>query len=129
MEPITFWNHLRLTGKTFKPSTIKLLIPTKEANFMTALQIAPKTIRKKISFELYPWKIKMTQSSLTTLLYHHPPHQQQFIWRKVCISGLPWWLNWYKICLQCRRPVFYLGVGKIPWRWDLTIFNGPPKLQ
>ena len=32
------------------------------------------------------------------------------------ILGLPLWLNWYKICLQCRRPGFDPWVGKTPWR-------------
>ena len=22
----------------------------------------------------------------------------------VIVSGLPWWLRWLRICLQCRRP-------------------------
>ena len=30
--------------------------------------------------------------------------------------GLPWWLRWYRIRLQCRRPVFNPWVGKIPRR-------------
>ena len=30
--------------------------------------------------------------------------------------GLPWWLNWERIRLQCRRPGFKPWVGKIPWR-------------
>ena len=30
--------------------------------------------------------------------------------------GLPWWLRWQRICLQCRRPGFDLWGGKIPWR-------------
>ena len=30
--------------------------------------------------------------------------------------GLPWWLSWYRICLQCRRLGFNPWVGKIPWR-------------
>ena len=36
--------------------------------------------------------------------------------------GLPWWLRWYKICLQCRRPGFNPCVGKIPRRreWQPT---------
>ena len=36
--------------------------------------------------------------------------------------GLPWWLRWERICLQCRRPGFNSWVGKIPWRnaWQLT---------
>ena len=32
------------------------------------------------------------------------------------ILGLPLWLNWYRIRLQCRRPGFGPWVGKIPWR-------------
>ena len=31
-------------------------------------------------------------------------------------TGLPWWLSWSRICLQCRRPGFSSWVGKIPWR-------------
>ena len=34
----------------------------------------------------------------------------------VLCSGLSWWLRWYRICLQCRRPGFDPWVGKIPWR-------------
>jgi len=30
--------------------------------------------------------------------------------------GLPWWLSWSRICLQCRRPGFNSWVGKISWR-------------
>ena len=32
------------------------------------------------------------------------------------ILGLPLWLSWLRICLQCRRPGFSSWVGKIPWR-------------
>ena len=28
------------------------------------------------------------------------------------ILGLPWWLNWWRICLQCRRPGFHPWVGR-----------------
>ena len=31
-------------------------------------------------------------------------------------DGLPLWLSWERICLQCRRSGFSLWVGKIPWR-------------
>ena len=31
-------------------------------------------------------------------------------------EGLPWWLSWWRIRLQCRRPGFDPWVGKIPWR-------------
>ena len=30
--------------------------------------------------------------------------------------GLPWWLRWWRICLQCRRPGFDPWVGKILWK-------------
>ena len=34
----------------------------------------------------------------------------------------PWWLRWWRICLQCGRPRFYPWVGKIPWwrAWQPT---------
>ena len=32
------------------------------------------------------------------------------------ILGFPWWLSWWRIRLQCRRPGFDPWVGKIPWR-------------
>ena len=37
-------------------------------------------------------------------------------------TGLPWWLRWWRICLQCRRPGFSSWVGKILWRraWEPT---------
>ena len=30
--------------------------------------------------------------------------------------GLPWWLRWQWICLQCSRPRLNPWVRKIPWR-------------
>ena len=30
--------------------------------------------------------------------------------------GLPWWLRWWRIRLQCGRPGFNPWVRKIPWR-------------
>ena len=32
------------------------------------------------------------------------------------LPGYPWWLTWYRICLQCKRPKFNSWVRKIPWR-------------
>ena len=32
------------------------------------------------------------------------------------VIGLPWWLRWWRIGLQCRRPRFHSWVGRIPWR-------------
>ena len=46
-----------------------------------------------------------------------------------CTKGLPWWLSWYIIHLQCRRPRFNSWVGKIRWRRDrlpTPVFLGFP---
>ena len=41
---------------------------------------------------------------------------------RYCCCGLPWWLRWWRICLQCRRPWFSPWVGEIAWKrkWQLT---------
>ena len=39
-----------------------------------------------------------------------------FFNENLSLLGLPWWLRWERICLQCRRPSFYPWVSKIPWR-------------
>ena len=45
------------------------------------------------------------------------------------ILGLPLWLSWYRIHLQCRSPGFDPWVGKIPWRreWLPTAILLPGK--
>ena len=50
------------------------------------------------------------------------------IWAPI---GLPRWLKWWSICLQCRRPGFDPWVGKIPWRrkWQPTPVVLPRKLH
>ena len=35
--------------------------------------------------------------------------------------GLPWWLKWKRICLQCERPGFDPWVRKIPWKRALQL--------
>ena len=49
------------------------------------------------------------------------------------LSGLPWWLKWWRICLEFRRPRFDLWLGKIPWRkaWQPTpvLLPGEPHGQ
>ena len=43
--------------------------------------------------------------------------------------GLPWWLRWESICLQCGRPGFNPWVRKISWRrkWQPTPVLLPAK--
>ena len=40
---------------------------------------------------------------------------------------LPWWLRWWRICLQCQRPRFDPWVGKVLWRrtWLPTLVLVP----
>ena len=44
---------------------------------------------------------------------------------------LLWWLRWWRICLQCRRPGFYPWVGKIPWlrKWQPTPVSLPAEFH
>ena len=46
-------------------------------------------------------------------------------------KGLPWWLRWLSVCLQCGRQRFSLWVRKIPWRrkWQPTPVFLPEKLH
>ena len=37
-------------------------------------------------------------------------------WEALMYYELPWWLRWWRICLQCRTPKFDPWVGKISWR-------------
>ena len=54
-----------------------------------------------------PWKRRFLKIKHMTLLV---------------LNGLPWWLWWWRIHLQRRRPAFSPWVGKIPWRrkWQPT---------
>ena len=45
------------------------------------------------------------------------------------ILGLPSWLSWWRILLQCRRPWFDSWIGKVHWRRDrisTPVFLGFP---
>ena len=47
----------------------------------------------------------------------------------IYVYGLPWWLRWESICLQCGRPRFNPWVGKISWKrkWQPTPIFFPRK--
>ena len=48
---------------------------------------------------------------------------------QVLLDGLPWWLSWYRIHLQFRRPWFDSWVRKSRWRRDrlpTPVFLGFP---
>ena len=45
-----------------------------------------------------------------------------YLWLIHVEVGLPWWLRWWSVCLQYRKPRFNSWVGKILWRrkWQPT---------
>ena len=68
---------------------------------------------------------------IQTAIFFVSSHGRQEGWGS---SGLPWWLRWWRICLQCGRPGFNPWVGKIPWRrkilaWEIPWIEEPGKLQ
>ena len=83
---------------------------------------------------LQTWQIRLPwsflRSSLRAWLIKNPPTMQETLVRFLgrqhllekeqathsSILGFPWWLCWWRICLQCGRPPFNPWVGKIPWR-------------
>ena len=69
-----------------------------------------------------PWNLKL----------HYYTYKKYFVHMikkvktgKLPYIGLPWWLRWERICLQCGTPGFDPWVGKIPWRkaqWPTPVF-------
>ena len=59
---------------------------------------------------------------ITTRLFHELLNWVKF-------QGLPWWLIWKSVCLQCRRSGFDPWVRTIPWRrkWQPTSVFLPGK--
>ena len=80
--------------------------------------------------------ISFYPTSLVAQLVKNPPAvQETLVWfldwedplekksaTHSSMHGLPWWLRWWIICLQCRGPRFDPWFGKIPWRraWQHT---------
>ena len=84
----------------------------------------------KHTFILSCWVFILYLASLIAQLVKYPPAMQetlvQFLgWEDPLekgksthssILGLPLWLSWWRIHLQCVKPGFDPWVGKIPWR-------------
>ena len=67
---------------------------------LAAQLVKNPSARKETAVELLGWEdpLKKGQAAHSSIL------------------GLPLWLSWWRICLQCGRPGFDPWVGKIPWR-------------
>ena len=78
----------------------------------------------------FEWWFSVDRASLIARLVKNPPAMQKTPVRFLrqqdplekgwathsSILGLPLWLSWLRICLQCRRPGLDPWVGKFPWR-------------
>ena len=107
-------------------------------NFSEKLQVVSSFSETKMfqfSLSVFHLTSKWNQFSVTgafpraQLVRNPPATQETLIWflgqddllekgqaTHSSSLGLPLWLSWQRICLQCRRPGFDLWVGKIPWR-------------
>ena len=63
-----------------------------------------------ISFRINWFDLLVFQGTFKSLLQHSL--KASILW----CSGFPWWLRWWRICLQCKRLSLDPWVGKIPWR-------------
>ena len=67
---------------------------------------------------LFPLPFPLSETSIyntqARIISHLQGRWQSKILSWAC--GLPWWLRWQRIFLQCQRPGFNSWVGKIPWR-------------
>ena len=76
------------------------------------------SIYSKLMLYIYIY-IYIYNFEFTCQCRRHKRHGLQLWVRKILYlvkAGLPWWLSWLRIRLQCRRPGFDPWVGKIPWR-------------
>ena len=91
-----------------------------------------------ISYYCILHKHSTTWNSLNTLSSYQLKPNMKLTWNQIwnsgyrilisnsgclrTILGLPWWLRWERICLQCRRSEFDSWVGETPWRreWQPT---------
>ena len=76
------------------------------------------------------WVSLVKPAPIAALIQNDPvsDHNGPVISVNECPSP-PLWLNWLRICPQCRRPQFDSWVGKIHWRRDrlpIPVFLGFP---
>ena len=106
-QPHTPFFSLLLAGDASGKETGRRLVKT--GNYRYTVQKAKLT-------ECWgsAWEVRESERELkrkqTVLL------TQVFIYIIYGFRGLPWWLSWWRIHLQCRRLRFNPWVGKIPWR-------------
>ena len=86
------------------PSGCQLTVVTQRTSFLSDVEtvLMPRETQTTATPTLWSQTSSWRTKSLT--FFHYPQ------------GGLPWWLSWLRICLQCGRPRFNSWVGKIAWK-------------
>ena len=82
----------------------------------TSSQLILKTSALAFNFFRSRWKVCLMTIQFLTAWVHIP------VAFNIELCMLPWWLRWWRVCLQCGRLGFDPWVRKIPWRrnWQPT---------
>ena len=83
-----------------------------------------------LTFRIFKIKLSwLGKGSFPCHLNTHTLHKPSLQTDLAASLGFPWWLWWYRIYLQCRRPGLNPWVRKTPWRrkWQLTPVSLPGK--
>ena len=85
----------------------------------------------KLSFLKKNWNKLVTKGFCSPRVYYNRVTTRRLHSLVVTILQLHWWLRWWRICLQSRRPRFNPWVGKISWRreWLPTLVFSPRKFH
>ena len=102
-------------------TTIIQLFREKDATYITWKRMNLQKKRKK----KVPFIQVQDQNTPQPFLVHSAPFTECsckgvvfriYLVQHLLVQGLPLWLSWQRILLQCKRPGFNPWVGKIPWR-------------
>ena len=96
----------------FIPPILYICISNIKQYRKTVVPVSDFTLNRNI------FKKKVQEGQKFLICYRNSP----LLFRTQEVLGLPWWLSWLRICLQCRRSGFSPWVGKISWKraWQLT---------
>ena len=107
-----FWaNQLHCTNVFMKSSAISLYQPSRAAKQIT---FSLKTFSGSRSWWLSAGKESAYNAGDRSWIPGSGRSPREGLATHSSILGLPWWLRWWRIRLQCRRPGFDPWVGKTP---------------
>ena len=95
---------------------------------MTVLQESPffPVIVRDVNFLNFCLNFLFLKWVIFLICVIHPLFSVYTINLALAVEGLPWWLSWWRIHLQCGRPEFNPWAGKVSWRreWLPLQFSG-----